>query len=927
MATVQAKEQPTLDGANEQGFLSFFRNLPEKPHTTVRVFDRGEYYTVHGQDALLAARDLFRTHAVVKLLGSGSNKVESVVLSRLNFESFMRDLLLVKHYRVEVYKSKSASKNDWEIEYKASPGNLSQLEEVLFGASTDRTITTGVMAVKVAPDGNQKVVGVGYIDVGGQEIRLAEFSDTEAFCNLEALVVQLSPRECLLPSGDHGPTGVKLKQVMSRNPLLVTERKRSDFNNKDAEQDLRRLLRKSKGSASASLEQAGAHATAALTAVIKYLELLSDESNFGQFSLKPYDLSQYMRLDAAAVRALHVEPVDGGREGAGAPAARTHSLLGLLDKCRTSLGHRLMLQWLRQPLVDINKIEERLDLVEALVSSVQLRHSLGEDHLRQIPDLNRFTRRLTRKEANLQDCYRFYRCVERLPNLCDAVARYDGPHTTSLAAVFTTPLQEIISDLAKFQEMIETTMDLEQCNKGEFVIKADFDDGLTELRETMDSLEEQIQGQVRKVANDLCLEAGKSLKLESTSQLGYHYRITLKEEKVLRNNRNYTVIDTNKTGVRFRNGALQDLNEQHLAAKEEYALQQKVLVEEIIGIAVGYVEVIQSLGQVLAVLDCTHALASAAVSAPVPYVRPRLLAMGSGMLRLEGMRHPCLEMQDEVSFIPNDCSLGNETGRFHIITGPNMGGKSTFLRSVGVAVLMAQVGSFVSCQEAEVSIVDSILARVGAGDNQQRGVSTFMAEMLETSTILRSASENSLILIDELGRGTSTYDGFGLAWALSEHIAKEIRSFTLFATHFHEVTALGKEVDSVKNFHVTATTAHGTLTLLYLVRPGPCDRSFGIHVAELANFPATAIEFARQKAREMEDDFGDVEDDSEEAVKKRKLQKEEGEKVIEEFLAKISKLDCDALNDEELEKEVEKLREEARSHNNPYIAHLMPRET
>ncbi|KAG0722365.1 DNA mismatch repair protein Msh2 [Chionoecetes opilio] len=428
----------------------------------------------------------------------------------------------------------------------------------------------------------------------------------------------------------------------------------------------------------------------------------------------------------------------------------------------------------------------------------------------------------------------------------------------------------------------------------------------------MDSLEGEIQGQLRKVANDLSIDSGKSLKLETNTQLGYHFRLTLKEEKVLRNNRSYTIIDTNKTGVRFRNGALKDLNDQHLAAKEEYGHQQKALVDEIIAISGGYVELIQSLGQVLAILDCTYALASAATVAPVPYVRPRLLPKGSGMLKLQGMRHPCLEMQDEVSFIPNSCALGDEIGRFHIITGPNMGGKSTFLRSVGVAVLMAQMGSFVACESAEVSIVDSILARVGAGDNQQRGVSTFMAEMLETSTILRSATENSLILIDELGRGTSTYDGFGLAWALSEHIAKELRSFTLFATHFHEVTSLSKEVESVKNFHV---------------QPGPCDRSFGIHVAELAKFPASAIEFAKRKAREMEDEFGDVEDDTEEAVKKRKLQKEEGEEVIEGFLAKISKLDCEALSDEELEKEVGRLREEARSRNNPYIAHLLPRET
>ncbi|XP_071527563.1 DNA mismatch repair protein Msh2 [Panulirus ornatus] len=928
MAQLQPKEQLTLDGASEQGFLSFYRGLPEKPNTTVRVFDRGDYYTVHGQDALLAARELFRTNSVVKYLGSGNNKLESVVLSRLNFESLVRDLLLVKHYRVEVYKTKSSGKNDWEAEHKASPGNLSQFEEVLFGANNELTVTTGVMAVKLGTENGQRMVGVGYVDVNGRLMSVSEFSDNDTFSNLEALIVQLGPRECLIPSGDIGPDGAKLKQVLSRSPLLVSERKRTEFNNKDAGQDLGRLLRKKGGEAasvSARPEMDRTYAISALAAVIKYLELLGDESNFGQFSLSMYDLTQYMRLDSAAIRALHVEPTGGTGETSG-NITKTHTLLGLLDKCRTPPGHRLLLQWLRQPLVDINKIQERQDLVEAVVSSVELRHSLGEEHLRRIPDLNRLARKLARKAATLQDCYRFYQCVERLPNLCEAIAKYDGPHVASLAAVFTTPLQELISDLSKFQEMIETTVDMEQANQGEYVIKPDFDDTLGELRETMNNLEADIQSQLRRAANDLGLDAGKSIKLESNTQLGYFFRVTLKEEKVLRNNRNYRMIDTNKAGVRFRNGALQDLNEQHMASREEYNTQQKTVVDEIMNIAAGYVEVIQNLGQVLASLDCICALAFAAVSAPIPYVRPKLLPRGSGVLKLENARHPCLELQDDVSFIPNDCNFGKDDGMFHIITGPNMGGKSTYLRSVGAAVLMAQVGSFVACEQAEISVVDSILARVGAGDCQLKGVSTFMAEMLETATILQSASSESLIIIDELGRGTSTYDGFGLAWAISEYIAKEIGSFCLFATHFHELTALADEVDSVKNFHVMATTAHGALTLLYQVRPGPCDRSFGIHVAELANFPPSVIEYAKRKAGELEDEFGD-DDDSEGAVKKRKLEKQEGEKLVEEFLAKAAALDVDNLTDAELQAEIKKLRDEVQATNNAYISHLLSRET
>ncbi|CAL4080919.1 unnamed protein product, partial [Meganyctiphanes norvegica] len=626
MSQVQPKAQFNLDGIQEQGFLSFFRGLPEKPNTTVRIFDRGDYYTVHGQDALLAARELFKTSSVIKHLGTGSNKVESVVLSKLNFESFIRDLLLVKQYRIEVYKPKSGSKNEWQAEFKASPGNLSQFEELLFGANSDLTLTTGVIAVKVANDNGQRVVGVGYVDVTGRLLTVSEFSDNETFSNLEALLVQLGPQECIIVSGDQSPDGLKLQQVLGRNHLLVTERKRAEFSNKDAAQDLARLL-KLKGGADASHviarpELEKTHAIASLQAVIKYLELLSDESNFSQFTLTSYDLSHYMHLDSAAMKALHVEPQITGTDGGA--TNKSHSILGLLDKCRTPLGHRMLAQWLRQPLVDLNKIEERQDMVEAIISSVDLRHSLGEEHLRRVPDLQRLARKLSRKQATLQDCYKFYQCVERLPNLCGAIAQYDGPHSTALAAVFTTPIQEMLTDLNKFQEMIETTVDMEMAGQGEFVIKPDFDENLEELRRQMNELESDIEKQLRKSANDLGLEAGKTIKLESNAQLGYFLRVTLKDEKVLRNNRNYRMIDTNKAGVRFRNNAMTDANDQYLNAKEEYSQQQKTVVDEVINIAAGYIECIQNLGSLLATLDCIYALASAAVAAPIPYVRPKV---------------------------------------------------------------------------------------------------------------------------------------------------------------------------------------------------------------------------------------------------------------------------------------------------------------
>ncbi|XP_004363541.2 Msh2 protein [Capsaspora owczarzaki ATCC 30864] len=849
------QSQIELDNRTEQGFLSFYRGLPEKSATTVRIFDRQDYYSVHGDDAVLVAKEFYHTLAVIKHIGT----VPYVTMSQLMFETILRELLLLRQNRVEVYAREGGkNSNAWVLSRRGSPGNLQQFEDMLFTGNSEMSTSAVVMAIKLGVDDGNRMVGVSFADATQRTISVCQFADNDQFSNLEALTVQISAKECLFTSEAGSADCARVRVVLERGGILVTDRKRADFASKDLVQDLNRLLRLPESTSAASLPEMDlVYGMASTAALVKYLELLSDASNFGQFRIKPFDLGQYMRLDAAAVRALNLvaSPLDGGN--------KTMNLTGLLNKCKTAQGQRLLAQWVKQPLTNLAQIEERLNIVELLAENSDLRVALQEDHLRRMPDLHRISKRFQRGKATLQDCVRLYQVCVRLPALRTALEGYvnHAQYGAIVSERFVNSLGEIIADCAKLEELVETTIDLERTEQHEFVIKPTFDERLAALRAQSDEIGSQIHQQLNIAARDLSLEPNKVLKLENNAQFGYFFRVSRAQEAALRTSKKYTTIDTKKDGVRFVSPKLRALNDEFAQLKKDYDDIQSTLATEVIKVAGGYCEPLELLNALVAELDVFASFAHISVSAPTPYVRPVVSAKGEGNIRLFGARHPCLEVQDDVAFIANDVALVRGKSELQIITGPNMGGKSTYIRQVGVVVLLAQIGCFVPCASAEVCIVDSILARVGAGDSQLKGVSTFMAEMLETASILKSASKDSLIIIDELGRGTSTYDGFGLAWAISEHIATKIHGFCLFATHFHELTALADTVPTVSNLHVSALTDNGTLTLLYRVRPGVCDQSFGIHVAQMADFPTKVVEMAKRKALELEDfqghDHGD----------------------------------------------------------------------
>lgn len=848
-----------LDAKQARGFISFYRRLSENERV-VHFFDRKDYYTAHGDNAVFIAKTYYRTMTALRQLGSDSDALSSVSISRSMFETIIRDLLLTRaDHTVELYEGNGSN---WRLIRTGTPGQLGDFEDVLF-ASNDMHDTPVVIAIQATVRENERLVGMAFVNLTKRSMGLTEFLDDDHYTNLESATIALGCKECVTPQETGRSIDVeRLKDVFARCNVLLTEKKKTTFRSRDVDQDVGRLV---KGSSEQlkDLILVSEVAAGALGALLSYTELLADDSNYGKFVLEPYSVNTFMRLDAAALRALNV------LEGK-ADANKNFSLLGLMNRtCTAGMGKRLLNRWLKQPLLDVAEINCRLDLVQIFVEDTALRQDMRQ-HLKRIPDMERLTRKVDKRKASLQDIVKLYQASVRLPFIRDILEQYEGEFAPLVTKRFLTALKTWTGQdhLGKFEGLVEAAVDLEQIQAGEYIISAGYDGNLQNLKSERDAVEDKIQKAHQMAANELDLPV-KVLKLDKTSQWGHVFRITKKEEPKVRKqlNANYISLETRKDGIKFTNAKLKRLSEQYIKLTDDYAATQRDLVGKVVEVTSTFLEVFEGAGSLIAELDVLLSFADLSVSSPSPYVRPLITSSDEGDIILKESRHPCVEAQDGVSFIPNDCLLARGKSWFQIITGPNMGGKSTFIRQVGVNVLMAQIGCFVPCDFATISVRDSIFARVGAGDCQLRGVSTFMAEMLETAAILKAATNRSLIIIDELGRGTSTYDGFGLAWAICEHLIEITGAPTLFATHFHELTALESNQGSsehssivaptvgVANYHVKAHLDHRSqkLTMLYKVEEGACDQSFGIHVAEFAHFPESVIDLARDKANELED--------------------------------------------------------------------------
>ena len=530
-----------------------------------------------------------------------------------------------------------------------------------------------------------------------------------------------------------------------------------------------------------------------------------------------YDPRDGMGLDATALRSLEVfENREGGDD---------HTLLGVLDGTSCALGRRELTHWLRRPLLDRERIERRLDAVEELAGASLVREE-AHDLLRGVYDIERLVTRVSRGRANARDLRALKDTLDVVPEL-----------RKTLADCESRPLRrrrEGLDELADVRGLIGRAIadepPIEVTEGG--VIREGFDDDLDDLRAA--------EREGREWVADLEARERQrtgigSLKVGYNEVHGYYIEVT--NPNLDRVPDEYTRRQTLKNSERFYTPDLKRREDEILGAAERADTREYQLFSEVRGDVAEEAERVQAVAEVLAELDVLCTLAAAAVEGD--YVRPDL---GGEGVDIEAGRHPVVETTEE-TFVPNDADLRERP--FAIITGPNMSGKSTYMRQIALIQVLAQIGSFVPADRAHLPLVDRVFTRVGASDDIAGGASTFMREMTELTEILHNATEDSLVLLDEVGRGTSTADGRSIAWAVSEFLHDEVGATTLFATHYHELTRIAEGRSGIQNLHFTIAREGSDVTFLHAVVEGASEASYGVEVARLAGVPSTVIDRSR----------------------------------------------------------------------------------
>ncbi len=577
------------------------------------------------------------------------------------------------------------------------------------------------------------------------------------------------------------------------------------------------------------------HAIIAAGACIHYLKD-TEHNNLGHITaVSRLPEEQYVWLDRFTIRNLELVH-SFNEEGS--------SLLKVLDHSITPMGTRLLRRWILMPLKDKHAIEVRLDTVEHLIKDPELSKNIGNS-LKAIGDLERIISKVSMQKINPREVIQLNRALHALTDLKSYLLKTDNPN-----------LQKI-GDQINLCELIKKRIDEElaedapvQINKGN-LIKKGINADLDELREIGNSGKDFL---LRLQQEEIIRTGIPSLKIGFNNVFGYFLEVTNKYKDTVPVD--WIRKQTLTSGERFITPLLKEYEEKILGAEEKILALEQKLYDELIYALNEYVQPIQLNAGIAARLDVLLNFANTAIQ--YTYRRPELFddAELSGMVDIKEGRHPVIEHHLPVgeNYIPNDIYLDSETQQIIIITGPNMAGKSALLRQTALIVLMAQMGSFVPAREAKIGIVDKIFTRVGASDNISSGESTFMVEMNETASIMNNISNRSLILLDEIGRGTSTFDGISIAWSLCEYLHTNpfAKPKTLFATHYHELSELENKFERIKNFHVSTKEAGNKVLFLRKLQPGGSKHSFGIHVARMAGMPQQIVKRSNEILKQLE---------------------------------------------------------------------------
>jgi DNA mismatch repair protein MutS len=806
--------------SSQTPLMQQYREIKGRHQNAILFFRMGEFYEMFYDDAETASRVLGLTLTARNNGGAAEVPLAGVPVKAAG--DYVRRLVQ-RGFRVAICEqmedpklAKGVVKR--EVVETVTPG-VAFSDDLLDGGRNNYVVALRGERAAVSGERRTELIGVAAADVSTGEMRFILCPVAE----LDPLMARLSPREILVPVAS------TIELPSSRESALVTEREAWEFDEPLAREDLARQY------GVISLEGLGLAADdapmiGAAGALLRYLR-----------ELQPAGLPQLARpiverpggvmpLDEMTRRNLElVESLrGGGTEG---------TLLSVLDRTATPMGARLLRQWILAPLTERSAIEARLDAVATFAKDV-----LSREAMREAIDDVRDIERLAAKAAAGRSTPRELRALG--DSLCALPAVAAALNGLAKAG----RLAEILAgwdDAAEVASRIcSSLVERPPVAIGEeAAIAPGVDAELDTLRDLRDGGRDAI---ARIQAEERTRTGIPSLKVGFNKVFGYYIEITNSNLHAVP--ADYQRRQTISSGERFVTPALKEYEEKVLSAAERIESRERELFEALRSAAGKEIARLQQIARIIAELDVLSTFAD--VAAREGYVRATM--SDEYDLDIVAGRHPVVErMMPRDKFIPNDLKLVSDA-RMIILTGPNMAGKSTVLRQIGLVVLMAQIGGFVPASSARIGIVDRIFTRVGASDNLVRGQSTFMVEMSETSAILHTATARSLVLLDEIGRGTATYDGVSIAWAVTEHLHERVGCKTVFATHYHELTQLSEQLVALRNYNVAVREVGDQILFLHRLQPGGADRSYGIEVGRLAGLPANVIERARAILHQLE---------------------------------------------------------------------------